>query len=529
MMTGVTLCKPRKESKVSMEYIVNGSQAREIDRCSIQEIGIPSMVLMEKAAMSVASCIMAQADKKQDRILVVCGTGNNGGDGVAAARMLRDAGYIASVLVLGQEERCSEEMKQQISIARHLGVSVFWDNLTGETTFTETSFSEYSIIVDAIFGIGLSRDVTGVIADYINAINRSAADVLAVDIPSGISADTGAVLGTAVKATITVTFGHNKRGLVLYPGTEYAGQVVVTDIGFPEMVTERVMKQSQTFTYTKEDLSVYFPNRKKRSNKGSYGRVVVIAGSKDMSGACYLSGEAAYRMGCGLVHIVTAQENAEVIRIKLPEAIVTGWSENVTGEQEADITAAIHKAAAVVIGPGLGQEAGAERLLDLVLQEAKKLPELPVVIDADGLNLLAKKRLYSTLGRQYVLTPHLREMSRLSGKSVQEIADDMTSAVMGQQAGATIVLKDARTLVSDGDWLYINLSGNSALSTGGSGDVLSGMIGGLLAQGCTQRTAATLAVYMHGLTADQYCESALPHCMLARDILEMIPKIGGNS
>ena len=167
------------------------------------------------------------------------------------------------------------------------------------------------------------------------------------------------------------------------------------------MVTERVMKQSQTFTYTKEDISVYFPNRKKRSNKGSYGRVVVIAGSKDMSGACYLSGEAAYRMGCGLVHIVTAQENAEVIRIKLPEAIVTGWSENVTAEQEADITAAIHKAAAVVIGPGLGQEAGAERLLDLVLQEAKKLPELPVVIDADGLNLLAKKRLYSTLGRRY--------------------------------------------------------------------------------------------------------------------------------
>ena len=136
-----------------MEYIVNGSQAREIDRCSIQEIGIPSMVLMEKAAMSVASCIMAQADKKQDRILVVCGTGNNGGDGVAAARMLRDAGYIASVLVLGQEERCSEEMKQQISIARHLGVSVFWDNLTGETTFTETSFSEYSIIVDAILAL----------------------------------------------------------------------------------------------------------------------------------------------------------------------------------------------------------------------------------------------------------------------------------------------------------------------------------------------------------------------------------------
>ena len=180
--------------------------------------------------------------------------------------------------------------------------------------------------MDAIFGIGLSRDVTGVMSDYINAINRSAADVLAVDIPSGISADTGAVLGTAVKATITVTLD------IINVGWYYIRERSMRDrwsgnrnVDLPEMVTKRVMKQSQTFTYTKEDISVYFPNRKKRSNKGSYGRVVVIAGSKDISGACYLSGEAAYRMGCGLVHIVTAQENAEVIRIKLPEAIVTGW------------------------------------------------------------------------------------------------------------------------------------------------------------------------------------------------------------
>ena len=420
-------------------------------------------------------------------------------------------------------------MKQQISIARHLGVSVFWDNLTGETTFTETSFSEYSIIVDAIFGIGLSRDVTGVIADYINAINRSAADVLAVDIPSGISADTGAVLGTAVKATITVTFGHNKRGLVLYPGTEYAGQVVVTDIGFPEMVTERVMKQSQTFTYTKEDLSVYFPNRKKRSNKGSYGRVVVIAGSKDMSGACYLSGEAAYRMGCGLVHIVTAQENAEVIRIKLPEAIVTGWSENVTGEQEADITAAIHKAAAVVIGPGLGQEAGAERLLDLVLQEAEKLPELPVVIDADGLNLLSdnKDLLDRLADRKFIFTPHMKEMSRLTGIPVEDLREDRIQILKKFADGyqVTCVLKDSRTLIADkANEICLNLTGNSAMAKAGSGDVLAGVIAGFMVQEKDTKKAARLGTYVHGLAGDLAKFEKGVYSVMARDLIEYISK-----
>lgn len=514
-----------------MEYIVDAQEAKEIDRISIQEIGIPSMVLMEKASMAVAGCIMAESDPAVDRILAICGTGNNGGDGVATVRLLKESGFDVSVLVLGQKERCTEEMNRQLEIAEQLDISVFWDNPSQgseendseEMTITETRLQEYSIIVDAIFGIGLAREVTGKIARYIQAINRSGKDIVAVDIPSGIHADNGKVLGHAVNARVTVTFGNNKRGLLLYPGMEYAGQVIVADIGFPKKALARVSPKA--FTLKKETVGNYLPDRKRRSHKGSYGKTLVIAGSPDMSGACYLASEAAYRMGCGLVQIFTAVENATVIRTKLPEAIVTTWSESVTNDEEKLLVAALHSAASIVVGPGLSMSDGAKRLLDITLCELKNMPDKPVVIDADALNILAERNQYYEMGHQFILTPHMREMSRLTGMETTEISGNMIETVSGQQGGATVVLKDARTLVSDGKLLYINTSGNSGLATGGSGDVLSGIIGGLLAQGMTPFQAACLGVCLHGLTAERYSEKYLPHSMLARDILEMLPYV----
>lgn len=463
---------------------------------------------------------MAETQPATDRILAVCGTGNNGGDGVAAVRLLKESGYDVSVLVLGQKERCTSEMQQQLNIAECLDVPVFWDS---SSPITETRLQEYSIIVDAIFGIGLAREVTGRYAQCIRLLNASGRDIVAVDIPSGIHAGNGEVLGEAVRATMTVTFGNNKRGLLLYPGTEHAGQVIVADIGFPGKALGQVSPKA--FTFTKETAGAYFPGRKKRSHKGTYGRVLVIAGSPEMSGACYLASEAAYRMGCGLVQVVTAVENSSVIRTMLPEAIVTVWSESVTDTEEKAVTEAIRSAASVVIGPGLGKGAGAKRLIEIVLREMKTMTEKPVVIDADGLNILAETGLYRTLGRQFVLTPHVREMSRLMDCEVTDVTAHMAESVTAQQGGATVVLKDARTLVSDGVHLYINTSGNSALATGGSGDVLSGMIGGLLAQGLPPMRAASLGVYLHGLTAEYYTEKHLPHSMLARDILLTLPQV----
>ena len=511
-----------------MRNVVDSATAKYIDQTTIHEVGIPSMVLMEKASMAVAACAMSIADSRKDRILAVCGTGNNGGDGVAAARLLQEAGYNISVLVLGQEEKCTEEMQQQLHIAETLGVSVFWDNMTQEEMVTETRLEEYTIGIDAMFGIGLTRAVQGKYAAYIRWMNQAGIPIISADVPSGVDGSSGAILGEAVRADCTVTFGCNKMGLLLYPGAEYAGQVIVADIGIPQQITRQAKCNTYTFEGI-EDVQMRFPARKMRSHKGSYGKVLVIAGGPEMSGACYFSAKAAYRMGCGLVQIFTSQTNAAVLRTRLPEAIVTTWSSGLLEQELQSLSRAIREASAIVFGPGLGRSEDAKQLCTFLLDELENYPEKPVIIDADGLNILAEMGRYHSLGSQFILTPHLKEMSRLCGQSVSEISTHMPETVMGQKSGAVVVLKDARTLVSDGCALYINTTGNSGLSTGGSGDVLSGMIGGLLAQGVSPMDSACLAVYLHGMTADRYTEQYAPHSMMADDILQMLPEVLAES
>lgn len=518
-----------------INYIADAVEAKEIDRISIQDIGIPSMVLMEKAAMAMAGCIMAQSSPTVDKVLAVCGTGNNGGDGVAAARILRESGYEVSVLIVGQVEKCSEEMDRQLQIANRMRIPVYLAE-----SVTEEKLQKYTIIIDAIFGIGLSREITGIYRQWIAWINTSTAKVIAADIPSGIHASTGAVLGIAVQADITVTFGVNKRGIVLNPGMQYAGNVVVADIGFPRQAVRQVAPT--VYTYDPQQIHSILPKRKTRSHKGSYGRVLVIAGSPQMSGACYFASEAAYRVGAGLVHVITAGENADIIRTKLPEAIVSTWSAPMTTEETTMISQAMDRANAIVIGPGLGESREAQMLLKMVLDHiikdtntASDLPPKPVVIDADGLNLLSRRKEWFVadshggrtmqLPENVILTPHLKEMSRLIQTEVSVIMDHMIETVYERGDQCTIVLKDARTVVSDGTQVYINTTGNHALAKGGSGDVLSGMIGGLLAQGMKPMEAASLAVCLHGMTADAYVQEKGAYTMLASDILQAIPKV----
>lgn len=515
-----------------MHYIADAVEAKEIDRISIQEIGIPSMVLMERAAMSVASCIMETTDPESDSILAVCGTGNNGGDGVAVIRILQEAGYSVTVLVLGQIEKCSEEMRQQIAIAEKLGVPVRF--FLGSEFVTEEKLDKYTVIIDAIFGIGLSREITGIYQYWITWINCAAAKVVSVDIPSGIHASTGMILGVAVQADQTITFGVNKRGLLLYPGTQHAGEIVVADIGFPKQAVEKVSPKA--YTYHPQQISSLLPIRKMRSHKGSYGKVLIIAGSRQMSGACYFASEAAYRVGAGLVQILTAQENAQVLRTKLPEAIVSTWSEEEIDTEIEQIRPMMEQASAIVIGPGIGQSDAARKLVKLILDYGESAENTtPIVMDADGLNLLSGMEEYFVpceqggrklkLGRNMILTPHFKEMSRLIQQDLFEITRHMVDVAEKRGSGCTIVLKDARTLVSDGRSLYINTTGNSALAKGGSGDVLSGMIGGFLAQGMKSMEAASLAVCLHGMTADVYVENRGIRSMLARDILAEIPRV----
>ena len=505
-----------------MQYIADAKEAKEIDGISIKQIGIPSFVLMERAAMKVADCVYRVMDHEHGKVLAICGMGNNGGDGVAAARILMERGCQVELAYIGNKEHASEEMMTQMEIASKLSIPIA-DSLEME---------KYDVIIDAIFGIGLSREIKGEYHKMIQQINQSGAHVVSVDIPSGVDATTGKVFGIAVKADDTVTFGVNKRGLVLFPGAQYAGKVHVEEIGFPKKALEEV--SPKVISYERDDILKIFPKRIPCSNKGTYGRILVIAGSEHMGGAALFAALAAYRMGSGLVKVFTHENNRVMLQIKLPEALLTTYGQAASPKEEWEqieksLQAAIEWATTIVIGPGLGTSCTAKKMLDIVLKQK----DIPTVIDADGLNLLAEDRKYFdtekklSLSPNFVLTPHVKEMSRLTGKNVADIKENIIESAKNPTGQNVIVLKDARTVVYDGskDRTYLNLSGNNALAKGGSGDVLSGMIGGLLALQMSPFEAASLGVYLHGLTAEEYVKERGYSSMLASDILEELKKL----
>ena len=510
-----------------MKYALDSGQMKAIDRYTIETVGIPSMVLMEKAAMAVVRHIKEMCSK-QDTILAVCGYGNNGGDGIAVARILFMEGYNVSIAMVGDKERATKETKQQMQIVKKIGVPIL----------RKVRWEEYTVIVDAMFGIGLTRSIEGEFYNTIEEINKSKAKVVAVDIPSGVCADNGKVLGIAVHADITVTFGYQKIGCLLFPGSEYAGNIYIEDIGFAKK------------EFTEGPLRIYFdglskemlPVRQKNSNKGTYGKVLVIAGSKNMSGAAYFAATAAYRMGSGLVRILTANENREILQQQIPEAILTTYETTEKGISEADI-AAIHEAVAwasvIVLGPGLGLSVMSSEIVKYVIDECK----VPLVVDADGLNIISRmisekvpaeegpegriRCLAKYLPAETILTPHKKELSVLTGIPLADLVNCLidSSASCTYNNDLVYVKKDVRTIVSFGNFDYINVSGNDGMATAGSGDVLAGMIAGLLAQGETPKKAAMTGCFLHGLAGDAAAKKKGPRSMLASDILEAIPEI----
>ncbi|WP_349204850.1 NAD(P)H-hydrate dehydratase [Niallia hominis] len=490
-----------------MEYLLNCEEMKRCDVTTIQKIGMPSMVLMERAALSVVE----ELDSFDlTRVLVVCGSGNNGADGYAVARLLHLQNIKVDVLFVGDEQKRTTENKQQQKIAEYYGVS----------SEKKIENNPYTTIVDALFGIGLSRPLSGKYLEIIEQVNQAEGEILSVDIPSGISADNGKVMGNAIKATRTVTFAFRKLGLVLYPGADYAGVVKVKDIGITARGFEG--RFPKIYTYTRKDLE-RIPRRQSYSNKGTYGKILVVAGSKNMSGAAYFSAKAAYRMGAGLVRIVTPEENRQILQTLLPESIVTTYQRS---QLDGDwLTEAINWASAIVIGPGMGISEEAKYLLSKVLSISK----VPLVIDADAITLVAKEpELLHDHEQKIIMTPHVGEMSRLTGKPIPKIADDIIEVAekFAAEKKLTCVLKDARTIVTEGtEDTYVNISGNNGMATGGTGDVLTGVIVGLLAQGLREREAARLGVYIHGLAGDAAAAQKGPYGMLADDVCDAINEV----
>ncbi len=515
-----------------MRYLVTGEQMKAIDRNAIQNVGIPSPVLMERAALAVVETAEELAknpskdsfkDPSAVRVLAVCGTGNNGADGIAAARLLYNKGYKVTILLAGDPSRGTEEYHLQKRIAENLGIP-----MTDRKDFRP---EKCDILLDAVFGVGLGRPVEGEYRNVIRMINGSgAASVVAVDMPSGIHSGNGQIMGEAVRADVTVTFGYKKLGSVLYPGREYCGEVRVRDIGFPADSIEKLgEKETVAVTYGPEDRSL-LPPRPESGNKGTFGKVLVVAGSENMGGAAYLSALAAYRMGAGLVRIMTAEENRRMMQELLPEAVLSAYRPGEAEEDPEQFHGKVERECAwadvIVLGPGIGQAEGTGELMREFLTNAY----VPMILDADGLNVIARHpELTQYFTDNIIITPHMGEMSRLTGETIESLKRDPVGAAVDYSGrhGITCVLKDAATVVSGRDGQrYVNESGNCCMAKAGSGDVLTGVIAGILAQGGDPWEAAALGVYLHGAAGDRIRGRAGSRGMLARELADEVGRLG---
>ncbi len=492
-----------------MRYLPTGGQMKNADRYTIEELKVPSLTLMERAA---GACVDFIKEKEfdQSHICVVCGSGNNGGDGFAIARIFAESGVRVTVIMAGSKEHLTEEALYQKELFEKTRGRICDD-------FIE---DEYSIIIDAVFGVGLCREISGRYDYILSRMNEASSIKVAVDIPSGVSAETGAVLGTAFKADYTVTFQTGKIGLFLYPGREYAGEIKEVDIGISQ---EPFKVDEETACAPKEAEYVrMLPVRRADSNKGTYGKVLIIAGSRGMSGAAYLNGLGAYRMGAGLVRIYTSEENREILQGQLPEAVITAYELF----DERELLRLLEWADVVCIGSGIGTTEKAWKLVRTTLENVT----VPCVIDADGLNLLGehKKYISKLKGKEIIITPHIKEFSRLTGKTVEKIKACRVKELgeFTEKTGITCILKDAVTLIRTGcKRTCVNLSGSAAMAKAGSGDVLAGITAGLLAQGLACYEAAILGTYLHGRAGEYAAEEKGIYSILARDIAENIGEV----
>lgn len=505
-------------------YLVTASEMKRYDANTIDKIGIPGLVLMERAALVTVEELQRIYPDKPQKVLVVAGCGNNGGDGLAIGRLLMMQGHTVEFVLIGDRAVCSRETAVQIEILSKYGMSV--KDAIGN--------SEYDIVVDALFGIGLSREVAGIHAEAIRRINDMESFVCSVDIPSGVCADDGRILGCAVRADMTVTYGFYKLGQMLYEAASYCGRIICREMGIN--IHSFLGDAPRWYTLKEESGESILPVRDKGGNKGTFGKLLVIAGSSQACGAAVLSARSAFRMGVGMVKTVTVIQNRDIFLQAVPESMLLTYHETAAEEEQEEFEAALHEsfewADAILIGPGIGTGRQAERLLEECLTDS----DLPVVIDADGLNLLAREQKLQQMavragkgGRKVVLTPHLGEFARLFGCNVVQAKEHLLQypQELAERIQAVIVCKDARTVVTapGAKEHYLNTSGNDGMATAGSGDVLAGMIAALLAQNMSGLEAAVCGVYLHGAAGDLAAQKRTTRSMMATDIIEQISHV----
>lgn len=497
-----------------MRFVLTPVEAAELDRAS-QERGITADMLMEAAGREVADAALRLLGGAYGRrAVVVCGKGNNGGDGLVAARHLDRAGVRTTVLLL--DEALRGPAATNLERLEHTGVRIRPFSAAAAARELERA----DVAVDAIFGTGFHGVPDGPHAEAIAALNTAAVPLVAVDIPSGVDGETGAVEGEAVKADLTVTFGAAKPGLFLPPGATHAGVIEIEPIGFPAELV-----RSDLLLVEAEDVASVLPARQPESHKRSVGYAVVVGGSRQMTGAVALAGAAAYRAGAGLVAVAVPEGILPVAQVAVREAVFVALPETSSGSVAGGserLDEVLGQAGALAIGPGMTTD---ERTTAWV-REMVRSSEVPVVLDADGLNAFAgRAEDLADRKADLIVTPHVGEFARLAGVSAREVEGDRVRRIrdLASRTGATVLLKGSRTLIAAPDGIVrINPTGGPFLATGGTGDVLTGTIAAFVARGCAPIDAASSAAYVHGI-AGRLAATERGDGATAGDVLERIP------
>ena len=484
--------------------VLNAAQMREADRRAIDDIGIPSLVLMENAGRQVVAAMEAvHSDLSERRVGVLCGRGNNGGDGFVVARTLLQRGGDVAVFLIGRVADVRGDARINLDILGRLGLTVaeVADSQAWELHFSE--FSACTLIVDAIFGTGAERPGQRLIQSVIADVNASGVPVVSIDLPSGLSADSAEPIGDSIEAGLTVTIGAPKLPLILPPAETRAGDIVIADIGIPSAVIDG-LEGPRVELLTRGSMRELISPRTADSHKGDYGRVVVVAGSRGKTGAAHLSAIAALRSGAGLVTVATPISCQDVVAAMAPEYMTVGLEESNGGLDPDGVERVLEIARDVIaIGPGLGQAPATREFIIRLVDRAT----MPLVIDADGLNAFSgdPDRLGGREGRDVIITPHAGEMGRLVGMSSDEVQASRLEIARNFAIAhhLYVVLKGHRTIIATpDDKIFINPTGNPGMATGGTGDVLTGMIAAWLAQLLDAEAACKLAVYLHGMAGD---------------------------
>lgn len=506
--------------------IVTGTQMQALDRRTITEGKVPGVVLMERAGTGIVAFLKARYHPLRGKsFTVVCGKGNNGGDGLVVARLLRRLRAKVTVLLMAPATEFSPDAavmyRRWLRVGGKSHTKLFRSPEQAEPILTSSD-----VIVDGLLGTGLSSDLTGGYRDAVQLINRSGRPVIAVDIPSGIHADNGTLLGHAIQAVATVTFGLPKQGLYLNAGIDHAGSIHLVDIGIPSNYVDAL--DSRTFLITKEMVAKSLPLRRASAHKGTFGHAGIIAGSVGKTGAAALAARAALRVGAGLVTVATPSSVNDVLESKLLEAMTLPLPEtkartlNRSGLDR--LLTFMHSRTAIAVGPGLSTHPETVELVQSLMKHIDR----PAVLDADALNALAgRASLLTECKIPPIITPHPGEMARLEvGSTSQSVNIDRTGTArrFSRERGVIVVLKGARTVIARPDGLLaVCPTGNPGMATAGTGDVLTGMVAGLLAQGIPAWEAACAATYLHGFAGDLAAKKLGEAGMIAGDLLAHIP------